>query len=150
MAQQVINVGTTAGDGSGDQGRTAFTKVNSNFTELYATVAGVMLPTYLSNIITVASTNNYDPGGGFPTAVGRIDINPNTVNSTLTGMISAADGQQVFIYNSGTFNLVLTIQDAASSANNRFRGLGSSLTLPPGARTLALYYAGSVNRWSVG
>jgi len=38
MAQQVINVGTSASDGTGDPLRDAFTKVNNNFTELYATV----------------------------------------------------------------------------------------------------------------
>lgn len=39
MAKQTINVGTTANDRTGDPLRTAFTKVNSNFTELYANVA---------------------------------------------------------------------------------------------------------------
>jgi hypothetical protein len=36
MAQQVINVGTTPGDSTGDPAYTAFTKSNENFTELYA------------------------------------------------------------------------------------------------------------------
>jgi hypothetical protein len=35
MAKQIINIGRTANDRSGDPLRTAFTKVNSNFTELY-------------------------------------------------------------------------------------------------------------------
>jgi hypothetical protein len=35
MAKQVINVGTTSNDRTGDSIRSAFTKVNSNFTELY-------------------------------------------------------------------------------------------------------------------
>lgn len=35
MAKQVINIGTTANDGTGDPLRTAFDKVNDNFTELY-------------------------------------------------------------------------------------------------------------------
>jgi hypothetical protein len=35
MAKQVINIGTTANDGTGDPIRTAFDKVNDNFTELY-------------------------------------------------------------------------------------------------------------------
>ena len=35
MTQQIINVGTTANDATGDPIRTAFTKVNANFTELY-------------------------------------------------------------------------------------------------------------------
>jgi hypothetical protein len=35
MAQQSINVGTQANDRQGDPLRTAFQKINSNFTELY-------------------------------------------------------------------------------------------------------------------
>ena len=35
MAKQTINVGTSANKGDGDPLRTAFTKINSNFTELY-------------------------------------------------------------------------------------------------------------------
>ena len=35
MTQQVINIGTSANDGSGDPLRTAFDKINSNFTEIY-------------------------------------------------------------------------------------------------------------------
>jgi len=40
MAQQTIGVGTTANDGTGDTLRSAFTKINSNFTELYTDDAG--------------------------------------------------------------------------------------------------------------
>jgi len=36
MAKQTINIGTVANDKTGDQLRTAFTKTNANFTELYA------------------------------------------------------------------------------------------------------------------
>ena len=35
MAKQVIGIGTTANDGTGDPLRTAFNKANDNFTELY-------------------------------------------------------------------------------------------------------------------
>ncbi len=35
MAKQVINIGTTANDGTGDPLRTAFDKVNDNFDEVY-------------------------------------------------------------------------------------------------------------------
>jgi hypothetical protein len=38
MVKQVIDVGTTASDGTGDPLREAFTKINENFTELYSTV----------------------------------------------------------------------------------------------------------------
>jgi len=39
MAKQTINIGIRANDGKGDSLRTAFTKTNNNFTELYTTVA---------------------------------------------------------------------------------------------------------------
>ena len=35
MAKQTISIGTTANDGTGDPLRTAFTKLNENFTEIY-------------------------------------------------------------------------------------------------------------------
>ena len=35
MAQQTINIGSSANDGTGDPLRTAFDKINDNFSELY-------------------------------------------------------------------------------------------------------------------
>ena len=39
MAQQTINIGTTANDGTGDPLRTAFDKINDNFDEIYGASA---------------------------------------------------------------------------------------------------------------
>jgi hypothetical protein len=36
MSQQIINIGSVPNDGSGDSLRTAFSKINNNFTELYS------------------------------------------------------------------------------------------------------------------
>lgn len=36
MAKQTINIGASANDGTGDQLRSAFDKVNDNFNEMYA------------------------------------------------------------------------------------------------------------------
>ena len=47
MAKQTINIGTTANDGTGDQLRDAFDKVNDNTDEIYggtATVARATAP----------------------------------------------------------------------------------------------------------
>ena len=38
MAQEIINVGTSPNDGTGDPIRTAYIKTNSNFNELYSRV----------------------------------------------------------------------------------------------------------------
>jgi hypothetical protein len=42
MAQQTINIGTVANDGTGDPLRDAFDKANDNFTELYAGLTGLL------------------------------------------------------------------------------------------------------------
>jgi hypothetical protein len=41
MAKQTINIGSAPNDRTGDQLRTAFTKVNENFTEVYSTAISV-------------------------------------------------------------------------------------------------------------
>lgn len=41
MAQQVINTGTFPNDATGDPAQTAFIKINSNFGQLFGTVAGL-------------------------------------------------------------------------------------------------------------
>lgn len=40
MAKQIVNIGSAANDGTGDPLRTAFDKINDNFTELYSDDAG--------------------------------------------------------------------------------------------------------------
>lgn len=42
MAQQTIDIGTVANDGTGDPIRDAFDKCNDNFTELYGSLAGLL------------------------------------------------------------------------------------------------------------
>ena len=56
MTKQVINVGTTANDKKGDSLRAAFQKVNSNFTELYAT-STVTFPSQTGNAGKYLKTN---------------------------------------------------------------------------------------------
>jgi hypothetical protein len=58
MTQQVINVGSVADDGTGDDLRSAFVKTNANFTELYAGSTLVKLQRYVTTTpIVVAATD---------------------------------------------------------------------------------------------
>ena len=54
MAKQTINIGTAANDGTGDPLRTAFTKTNANFTEIYN--AG-LIPSQTGNNARYLSTD---------------------------------------------------------------------------------------------
>ena len=73
MTQQIIGVGTTANDGTGDTLRAAFQKANDNFTELYAgsgaapnvSVAAVV-PQGFTGSVLVAQ------GMGVPTTIGTL------------------------------------------------------------------------------
>ena len=53
MAKQTINIGSSANDGTGDPVRTAFNKVNQNFTEVYEELAEV--PVDISDLTDVNS-----------------------------------------------------------------------------------------------
>lgn len=58
MAKQIINIGRTANDRSGDPLRTAFNKVNENFTELYSAIgADVQIPVQTNNGGKFLTTN---------------------------------------------------------------------------------------------
>lgn len=57
MTQQVIGIGTVANDGTGDPARTAFGKVNTNFTELFPSIASVTADTVLTAATSLTLVN---------------------------------------------------------------------------------------------
>ena len=67
MAKQIINIGSAANDGSGDPLRSAFDKINDNFTEVYTELGG----TTLSNISITGNTIGTDDTNG------NIILSPN-------------------------------------------------------------------------
>ena len=60
MARQTINIGTSANKGDGDPLRTAFTKANNNFDELYA--GNFVSPTSLASNLISAEDGTHDLG----------------------------------------------------------------------------------------
>lgn len=74
MTQQTINIGSAPNDGTGDPARTAFTKVNNNFTELYATATNQAPAGTTGQIQYKATSSTF---GGF-TASGDATINTST------------------------------------------------------------------------
>ena len=76
MAQQVINIGTSPNDSTGDTLRTSFTKTNANFTELYTRPLG--------NAFTSSLTAPSSPNVGdlwYDTSVGALSIYISDGNS---------------------------------------------------------------------
>ena len=58
MAQQIIDIGAAANDGTGEPLRDAFNAVNENFTEIYAAGPVGSNVVISGNTITVTGTNN--------------------------------------------------------------------------------------------
>ena len=109
MAKQTINIGTTANDGTGDPLRTAFDKVNDNFTELYNDDAG--------------DVNSIIAGAGISvdTATGNVTVtNTITNNNQLTNGAGYVDG-------SGTANRMPKFTDADTIGNSTITDTGTKI-----------------------
>jgi hypothetical protein len=76
MANQSINIGIAANDGSGDSLRAAFTKCNSNFTELYTRVRSAVPATVDGSAGDVAGMIAYN-GTHLYVCVGDYDGSTN-------------------------------------------------------------------------
>jgi hypothetical protein len=124
MARQVINIGSSANDGTGDPLRTAFDKINDNFVELYGTDNDLnTLDANLdvnNNAITTGVTN------------GDITITPNGTGSIKLGAVkfigttmSSDDSTQITIAENIQTTGTLNVAGALSS--------GTSLALASGA-----------------
>ena len=103
MSQQVINVGSTANDNSGDTLRGSWIKANANFDEIYAALPLTAASTWVPTLI--------DSGGGRTFA-----FTVNTARHTSIGFVS-------------TFTVDLTINSVTGSATGNLRlGLPDAAT----------------------
>lgn len=115
MALQTINIGTSANKGDGDPIRTAFTKVNANFTELYAKVVvlegGSIALTDLS--VGAEGTASGDGAIAYNNVTGVFTYTPPDTSSFLTSVPA-----QTFASLTGTPTTLAGygITDAATSA----------------------------------
>lgn len=105
MAQQTINVGTVANDGTGDTIRGAMTKVNANFTELYNVVGSELEP---SGMVYVDSNGTLANVTGLTVdEFGTIRYDRTSNSDSLAAMVI-----------SDTLNTVLTLVEYSGSSSN--------------------------------
>ena len=135
MAKQVINIGTTANDGTGDPLRTAFDKVNANFTELYNDDAGdvnsiiagdgISVDTATGDVTitnTITNNNQLINGAGYVDGTGTANyIAKWTDGDTIGNSVIYDDGNTVAI--SGN----LTVDNTISTLNLIGSNTGASL-----------------------
>jgi len=85
MAQQTLNIGTTANDGTGDTLRVAMDKVNDNFDEIYASPLFNNDITISGNEIRANRSNDdlvFGPSGTGSIVFPAIKINDNNIEAT--------------------------------------------------------------------
>ena len=102
--QQIINLGTSPNDGQGDPLRTAFNKINQNFTNLFASF------TNFSNVLTTGNTAGQII---FETPVDTFSQGQFYIQSTDT---TTSDSQTIQLY----------AQSNANSSAVKFTGYGST------------------------
>jgi len=135
MARQTINIGTNANDGTGDPLRTAFDKINDNFTELYGDGdASTILeqdtaPKLSANLdvnnfqITTDVTNgdvSIQPNGTGNVSIAAIQFKGTTLSSTDSTIINVNEGLVV----DGT----AAVSGALSSATSLALATGATVT----------------------
>lgn len=98
---------------------------------------GVLSPSQITS-----DQNNYAPTGHADASVFRLSTD---ALRTLTGLAGGAAGRTVEVHNVGSRGLLLTSEDTASSAANRF-SLSGDLLLRSG-EAARLYYDGVSSRW---
>ena len=102
MAQQIINVGASANDGTGEPLRDAFQSVNENFSEIYAAGPVDSNVVISGNTIGVLGTNNNLVLAG--NGIGNIQANSTIVPSIdAVYDIGAANAQFDTIYSTYFF-----------------------------------------------
>lgn len=86
MTQQLINIGTNPNDGTGDPLRTAFSKTNSNFTDLYTT-------SYATNVVNTFNSRTGSVTLTSSDVTSALTYTPlNKAGDTATGIVTFAQG----------------------------------------------------------
>ena len=127
MAKQTIGIGSSANDGTGDPLRTAFDKINDNFTELYGSDNDInTLDANLNvnnNAITTGVTN------------GDVTITPNGTGSIKLGAMkfvgttmSSDDSTQITISENIQTTGTLAVAGALSSSTSLALATGATVT----------------------
>jgi len=100
-------------------------------------LAGQITPAQIT-----ANQNNYNPASLATASTLRLSSN---AARTITGLVGGVTGRLIVLMNVGSFSILLSNEDALSTASNRFT-LGSTTTLVSGA-VLTIVYDGTTSRW---
>ena len=127
MTKQIINIGQTANDRSGDPLRTAFNKVNSNFNELYA---------------LVGNSVDYMVGAPLSSPTGvSLDLTKNiqVLNDALYTLTDGIEGQIMYFVPATSSNISVVIVENARIRNNNVAEVSQQYWSIPYYNSVATY-----------
>lgn len=150
----VIGNPVSAGTGISISAASVIT-VDQSFSPTWTGTHSFVLPVRMTGVISPATIsadqNNYNPTGWSTANVVRLITN-NTTFRTITGAQAGAAGEVKYLVNLGapTVNsgVILTLEDAASTAANRFaRMSGTNYIIADGG--CIIWYDGTSSRWRI-
>tara|TARA_R110002153_G_scaffold156166_1_gene308265 strand:+ start:606 stop:1139 length:534 start_codon:yes stop_codon:yes gene_type:complete len=173
MAKQTVEIGTTANDGTGDQLRTAFNKLNQNFGEVYGTnfVTELMLNDDIVGAAELKVTGN-GTSGQFLSSDGDGTMTwadaasgGNTASYVTTSAISPWIDKNVYVF-TNTSDLTHTLPTTAvgvsfkmslrgtgtntlSRNGNLIMGLAENLVLDDLTASFEFFFAGGTQGWVI-
>ena len=143
MSQQIINVGTSPDDGTGDPLRTAMIKVQNNFSEFYTAISptgrnvgiGITDPSARLNVV---ADLNYDAVRITQTGTGNALVVEDSTNPDATSFIVNKDGNVGINKNLPTFPLdvngdINTTGKLRFNSTSKYIGFESGSYVLPGA-----------------
>jgi hypothetical protein len=125
MAKQVIGIGASANDRSGDPIRTGFDKANQNFTELYnVSTSLVATQTSLVNVSTstVAVSTSL---GNVSTSLGNVSTSTANTTSSLGNVSTSLAGQSTS--NAGQSTSIANISSSLGTVSTSLGAVSTSL-----------------------
>jgi len=115
MAQQSINIGTTANDGTGETVRSAFDKTNDNFTELYTDKTKFSAK---QDIATTSGTINLDAS-----SYSIFEITSALTGATTLNIQNIVKGQVIDILVTGAQTITMADDFTTSAINQAGSGV---------------------------
>ncbi len=137
-ARATLGLGTAALKNTGTSGDAVpLLNASADYSGAFL-LSGTISPSQIT-----ANQNNYNPSG----LSGAVQLRLSTdASRNLTGIAGGADGRLLLITNITSADLVLTSEDALSTAGNRFLFAGGDRTLTADESVL-LRYDGTSSRW---
>lgn len=120
MAKQTINIGTSPNKGNGDPLRTAFTKINQNFDELYArdTNTDAQTLTLNGDTLSISGGNSVDLSQYAGAGGGTVDRSWTDPQGNIFNVVDWDSGAVLNIVATPFETQTLTTFDSATNSNN--------------------------------